>query len=61
MIIIRARACIKCHEYVFIHPNSIISQEIEKNFDKKHSGHTIVTVDLEEIKGQYKNCELAEI
>ncbi|MFW9998743.1 MAG: hypothetical protein ACFE9Q_05865 [Candidatus Hodarchaeota archaeon] len=49
----RARACIKCREYVVIHPSNPVNQLDIKKFEKKHLGHTIVTVDLSEIKGIY--------
>jgi hypothetical protein len=51
----RARACIKCREYVVIHPNNPVNQIEIKKFEKTHLGHTIMTVDLSEIKGIYSS------
>ncbi len=52
---VRARACIKCKEYVIIHPGNPINQVEIKKFEKVHLGHTIVTVDLNEVKGAYSS------
>lgn len=49
----RARACIKCREYIVIHTGNPVNQLEIKKFDKKHLSHTIMTVDLNEIKGIY--------
>ncbi|MGQ4872831.1 MAG: hypothetical protein ACTSVV_03090 [Promethearchaeota archaeon] len=57
MIFIRAKACLKCHEYINVHPDNPISIEIEKRFEKKHAGHSIILVDLDEIKGKYTKFE----
>lgn len=50
---LRARACIKCREYIVIHPDNPINQVDIKKFEKKHTAHTIMTVELNEIKGAY--------
>ncbi|MFW9872956.1 MAG: hypothetical protein ACFFG0_07630 [Candidatus Thorarchaeota archaeon] len=50
---VRARACIKCREYMVIHPDNPINQVEIKKFERKHTAHTIITVDLNEIKGAY--------
>lgn len=50
---VRARACIKCREYMVIHPDNPINQVDIKKFERKHTGHTVMTVDLNEIKGVY--------
>ena len=50
----RARACIKCKEYVIIHPNNPLNQNKIENFERRHHLHTLITVDLEEIKDQYQ-------
>lgn len=50
---VRARACIRCREYIVIHPDNPVNQMEIKKFERKHSGHTIVTVDLNEIMGVY--------
>ena len=50
---VRCRACIKCKSYLVIHPNNPINQVALKTFERKHSGHTIMTVDLNEVKGIY--------
>jgi len=50
----RARACIKCKEYVIIHPNNPLNQNKIENFERRHHLHTLITVDIEEIKDQYQ-------
>lgn len=40
-----------------IHPNNPINQETIKVFEGKHRTHTLITLDLEEVKGQYTNFE----
>jgi hypothetical protein len=50
----RARACIKCKEYVIIHPNNPLNQNKIENFERRHHLHTLIIVDLEEIKDQYQ-------
>jgi len=50
---VRCRACIKCRTYVVIHPGNPVNQIKIKKFEKKHLGHTVVTVDLNEVKGSY--------
>ncbi|MFW9827862.1 MAG: hypothetical protein ACFFEY_09735 [Candidatus Thorarchaeota archaeon] len=52
---VRCRACIKCRSYVIIHPNNPVNQVEIKRFEKKHLGHTIVTVDINEVKGSYNS------
>ncbi|MFW9987830.1 MAG: hypothetical protein ACFFC3_04175 [Candidatus Odinarchaeota archaeon] len=52
---VRARACIKCKEYIIIHPGNPINQVEIKKFEKVHLGHTVVTVDLNEVKGAYSS------
>ena len=50
---VRARACIRCREYIVIHPDNPVNQIEIKKFERKHTGHTVVTVDLNEIRGVY--------
>ena len=50
----RARACIKCKEYMVIHANNPLNQKKIDNFERIHHQHTLITVDLEEIKDQYQ-------
>ncbi|MFX1572901.1 MAG: hypothetical protein ACFFB0_09135 [Promethearchaeota archaeon] len=50
---IRARACIRCKEYMVIHPDNPINLSDIKKFERRHTGHTVITVDLNEIKGSY--------
>lgn len=52
---VRCRACIKCREYLVIHPSSPINQIEIKRFEKVHLGHTIMTVDINEVKGAYSS------
>ena len=51
MINIRARACVKCREYALIHPNDPNNLNLLKIFDVKHKGHTVVTLDIDEVRG----------
>ena len=50
----RARACIKCREYMIIHANNLLNQNEIEFFERKHHLHTLITVNLEEIKDQYQ-------
>ncbi len=50
----RARACIKCKEYVVIHANNPQNQIKIELFERKHHLHTLITVDIDEIKDQYQ-------
>ena len=50
----RARACIKCKEYVVIHANNPQNQIKIDQFERKHHLHTLITVDINEIKDQYQ-------
>ena len=56
----RARACLKCKEYVLVHPNNPINQNLIKEFELAHMSHNLMTVNLVEIKGQYKRYDLKE-
>ena len=56
----RARACIKCKEYVVIHPDNPINTNLVKQFENKHGYHTIITVDLYEVKNDFTNMESLE-
>ncbi|MFW9771967.1 MAG: hypothetical protein ACFFFB_20060 [Candidatus Heimdallarchaeota archaeon] len=50
----RARACIKCKEYVLIHPNSPLNQTKIYQFERRHHLHTLITVNLDEVKESYQ-------
>ncbi len=50
---LRCRACIKCKTYVVIHADNPVNQVQIKNFERKHTSHTIMTVELNEVKGFY--------
>ena len=52
---VRCRACIKCREYIVIHPSNPVNILEIKKFEKKHSRHTIVTMDFNEVKGIYES------
>ncbi|MEJ2250034.1 MAG: hypothetical protein P8Y70_04620 [Candidatus Lokiarchaeota archaeon] len=56
----RARACIKCKEYIMIHPDNPKNLQEIKIFEKNHSGHTVVTVNYSEIKGEYNSYKQKE-
>ena len=50
----RARACIKCKEYMIIHAANPLNQNKIENFQRKHHLHSLITVNLAEIKDQYQ-------
>lgn len=54
MLTTRVRACVKCREYIIIHPNNPVSQVHVKKFDLIHTAHTLVTLDINEVKGEYQ-------
>ncbi len=54
-MIVRCRACVKCKQYMIIHPDNPINQLDIKNFERRHLNHTIMTVGLGEVKGIYSN------
>lgn len=56
-IMIMARACIKCREYVIIEPNDPKNQVSIKRFEGNHKGHNLVTLGLDEVEGTYKEFE----
>jgi len=58
---VRCRACIKCRTYLVIHPDNPVNQVEIKRFEKQHLSHTIVTVDLNEVKGSYSSSKNHEI
>ncbi len=58
---IRVRACIKCQEYAHIYPNDPENQNLLKVFESNHRGHTLITLDLDEVKDQYKNFKGQEL
>ncbi len=49
----RARACIKCKEYVLIRPNDPQNLFLIKEFERNHAGHTLITLDFSEIQDSY--------
>jgi hypothetical protein len=51
----RARACIKCREFVLVRPEDPQNLILLKEFENNHVLHTIITVDYNEIKGSYSN------
>jgi hypothetical protein len=40
-----------------IHPGNPVNQLEVKSFEKKHLGHTVMTVDLNEVKGSYTSAK----
>lgn len=56
----RARACIKCREYIVIKSNDVSYLDLEKIFEGKHRGHTLITLDIEEVKGTYSVYDAGE-
>jgi len=53
----RARACIKCREYIVIHPNNPLNQTEINMFEKNHHQHTLITVNLNEIREEYQSSK----
>ena len=51
----RARACIRCKSYIVIHPNNPLNQAKISMFEKMHHQHTLITVDLDEIRNEYQS------
>jgi hypothetical protein len=43
--------------YIVIHPGNPVNLVEIKKFEKKHLGHTVVTVDLNEVKGSYSSSK----
>jgi hypothetical protein len=56
----RARACIKCKEYIIIHPENPQNKAEVSEFEKNHRGHTVITIELSEIRGEYQNIASKE-
>lgn len=56
----RARACVRCKEYVIIHPDNPVNINLVKDFEAKHAYHTIITVDLYEVKDGFIKMESAD-
>lgn len=52
---IRARACVKCKCYIVIHPNNPLNQAKINTFEKMHHQHSLVTINLDEIKNEYQS------
>jgi hypothetical protein len=40
-----------------IHPGNPVNLVEVKRFEKQHLGHTVVTVDLNEVKGSYSSVK----
>jgi len=59
-MIVRCRACVKCKQYMIIHPDNPINQLDIKSFERRHLNHTIMTVGLGEVKGLYTNFKTIE-
>lgn len=53
----RVRACTGCRKYIIIRPEDPKNSELVKDFEDLHRGHTLVSVELEEVKGSYENIE----
>ena len=51
---VRARACIKCKQYMRINPSDPLNQIQLKLFEKWHLGHTLITIDVDEIRDTYR-------
>ena len=51
------RACIKCKKYIIIKSVDPINQNQIKMFDTMHRGHTLITVELNEVKEEYEKVK----
>jgi len=56
----RARACIKCKEYMLIRPDDPNNLNLINKFEKNHRGHTLITLNFEEIKGTFNKFQNEE-
>lgn len=56
----RVRACTGCRKYIIIRPESVKNKELLKEFDDTHRGHTLVSVELQEVQGKYENVGAKE-
>ncbi len=54
---IRVRACVRCKKYIIINPNDPTNQNQIKSFERVHTGHTFITVELNEIKEFYEKTQ----
>jgi len=54
---IRVRACVRCKKYIIINPNDPTNQIQIKSFERIHIGHTLITVELNEIKKFYEKTQ----
>jgi len=54
---IRVRACVRCKKYMIINPNDPTNQNQIKSFERDHTGHTLITVELNEIKKFYEKTQ----
>ena len=54
---IRVRACIKCKKYLTIKSIDPINLSHIKFFDTMHRGHTLITVELNEVKEVYEKVK----
>ena len=54
---VRVRACIKCKKYIIINPNDPTNQNQIKSFERAHPAHTLITVELNEIKNFYEKTQ----
>lgn len=53
----RVRACTGCRKYIIIRPDNLKNEKKVKEFEKSHKGHTLVSLDLKEVEGNYENVE----
>ncbi len=54
---IRVRACVRCKKYITINPNDPTNQNQIKSFERVHTNHTLITVELNEIKNFYEKTQ----
>ncbi|MBA7500083.1 hypothetical protein ES704_02836 [subsurface metagenome] len=54
---IRVRACVRCKKYIIINPNDPTNQNQIKSFERVHTSHTLITVELNEIKKFYEKTQ----
>ena len=54
----RVRMCVKCKEYVPIHPDNVLSLNVVSDFEFRHSKHPVQTIDKREVPEGYNRNEV---
>lgn len=51
---VKAKVCWKCKEFIIIHPDNVLSDVLEKKFDRNHPKHPTQIVNMEELDKNYQ-------